>query len=139
MPTREPSHPLRWSQGIQGCSMRRQASLGHGKSVRGPGESTEGNPNPKEKGTHSPSTVSALGAPGRGSQMCHPLASSLGDSGRYGEEAQTLRETVLSRSLSPGQGRPEHPALLLGDTHLLLVPFMLGGGLHAPQPTRMPA
>ena len=34
---------------------------------------------------------------------------------------------------------PEHPALLLGDTHLLLVPFMLGGGLHAPQPTHMPS
>lgn len=34
---------------------------------------------------------------------------------------------------------PEHPALLLGDTHLLLVPFMLGWGLHAPQPTCMPS
>ena len=34
---------------------------------------------------------------------------------------------------------PEHPALLLGDIHLLLVPFMLGGGLHAPQPTHMPS
>ena len=34
---------------------------------------------------------------------------------------------------------PEHPALLLGDTHPLLVPFMLGWGRYAPQPTRMPS
>lgn len=34
---------------------------------------------------------------------------------------------------------PEHPTLLLGDTHLLLVPFMLGWGLHAPQPTCVPS
>lgn len=34
---------------------------------------------------------------------------------------------------------PEHPALLLGDTHPLLVPFMLGWGRYAPQPTRVPS